>query len=399
MKSQTSYALTGKGSMNLCDRRRFLLSVSGRGSIVSNRRLLPRGWPTAEIQMEVTEMHMTIKINEKFKKLLPELTPTEYQELESAILEQGCISPLILWDGQIIDGHNRFGICEKNGVLYETRELTFADEEEALTWMLRNQLGRRNLTANQKTLYIGQLYNSRKRNVGGQTGNQNAGKNVDSAGPDASTENESVTLTISFSDDPPIDTARAIAEETKVSPSTVVRAAKVADAFDKLDPDNQKEFLAGKITSKSIVKKVTPPEAPALKKTEFAPGKSIGTEVMESQARRFSRLIEDFTRKTKEIIHTGTEAVRKIPQPLAEFVASIEKTCITLRLDLHPLKQQYICEECLGTTCEGCIGGFVDDPKREFQLSKIKKDPNFRGRKNKKASAEEAAETNITITF
>jgi len=340
---------------------------------------------------------MTIKVNEKFKKLLPELTPTEYQELEGAILEHGCISPLIIWQGQIIDGHNRFGICEKHNLPYETRELTFEDEEEALTWMLRNQLGRRNLTPNQKTLYIGQLYNSRKRNVGGQTGNQNAGKNEDTKS-EVRCENESVTLTISFSDEPPVDTARVIAEETNVSPSTVARAAKVADAFDKLDPDNQKEFLAGKITSKSIVEKMPPPAIPTVKKTEFGPGKSIETQVMESQARRFSRVIEEFTRKTKDIIHTGTEAVRSIPQPLAEFVASIEKTCGTLRLDLHPLKQQYICEECLGTICEGCIGGFVDDPKREFQLSKIKKDPNFRGRK-KKASAEEAAETNITITF
>lgn len=332
---------------------------------------------------------MKININEKFKKLLPELTPTEYQELESAILEQGCISPLTVWQGQIIDGHNRFNICEKHDVPYEIREVPFVDEEAALTWILRNQLGRRNLTPNQKTLYIGQLYNSRKRNVGGQTGNQNAGKNDGDLKSEAGSENESVTLTISFADDPPPDTARVIAEETKVSPSTVVRAAKVAAAFDKLDPENQKEFLAGKITSKSLVKKVTPPKMPAVEKTEFAPGKSIETEVMEAQARRFSRLIEDFTQKAKEIIHTGTEAVTHIPQPLAEFIASIEKVCRTLRMDLHPLKQQYICEECLGTNCEGCIGGFVDNPNREFQLAKIRKNPTLRGRRKKPGADEQ----------
>lgn len=108
----------------------------------------------------------TIKIDPEFKALIPPLAPEEYAQLEANILQDGCRDPLVLWDGIIIDGHNRYEICTKHGIGFEKINKTFADRESVMDWMDANQLGRRNLKPDQFTLLLGRRYNRTKRSVG-----------------------------------------------------------------------------------------------------------------------------------------------------------------------------------------------------------------------------------------
>jgi len=86
-------------------------------------------------------------IDTEFMKLIPPLSDEEYQQLEQNILSEGkCRDAVLIWDGVIIDGHNRFYICAKHGIEFEVREMEFASREEVKLWILENQLGRRNLT-------------------------------------------------------------------------------------------------------------------------------------------------------------------------------------------------------------------------------------------------------------
>lgn len=41
--------------------------------------------------------------------------------------------------------HNRFEIARKHGPDYQTKEIDFTDENEAVRWIILNQFGRRNL--------------------------------------------------------------------------------------------------------------------------------------------------------------------------------------------------------------------------------------------------------------
>lgn len=43
--------------------------------------------------------------------------------------------------------HNRFEIARKHGPDYQTKEIDFTDEYEAVRWIILNQFGRRNLPA------------------------------------------------------------------------------------------------------------------------------------------------------------------------------------------------------------------------------------------------------------
>jgi len=92
-------------------------------------------------------MQEQLKIREDFKALIPPLSEDERQCLEDSILEYGCRDALLTWSGWIIDGHNRYEICEGNGIEYRTQEVEFEDEGAVKIWMIRNQFGRRNLDA------------------------------------------------------------------------------------------------------------------------------------------------------------------------------------------------------------------------------------------------------------
>ena len=90
---------------------------------------------------------MELRIDEEFKNLLPELTEEEKKTLEQSILKYGVQTPLLLWKGCIIDGHNRYMICKLNGIEnVPVREMDFPDRESVIEWILQNQLGRRNLS-------------------------------------------------------------------------------------------------------------------------------------------------------------------------------------------------------------------------------------------------------------
>lgn len=86
-----------------------------------------------------------LKIDEEFKALIPPLTDEEFQQLEKNLLKDGCRDSLVVWNGTLIDGHNRFEICSKNNIPFNTKELEFSSKDDAIEWIIRNQFGRRNL--------------------------------------------------------------------------------------------------------------------------------------------------------------------------------------------------------------------------------------------------------------
>jgi len=86
-----------------------------------------------------------LKINPEFKSLIPPLTESEYKQLESNLLQDGCLMPLVTWNDTIIDGHNRFEICQKHNLPFETKPLIFDDVDTVKIWIIDNQNGRRNL--------------------------------------------------------------------------------------------------------------------------------------------------------------------------------------------------------------------------------------------------------------
>ena len=114
-------------------------------------------------------MKEELEINPEFEKIIPDLSEDEFMQLEENILSEGMIlSPLVVWKGVIIDGHNRFRIAKKHPeIQFTVHEKNFENEYEAIAWICSNQLGRRNLTEANRMYLIGKRYGAEKKLRGG----------------------------------------------------------------------------------------------------------------------------------------------------------------------------------------------------------------------------------------
>lgn len=187
-------------------------------------------------------MFENIKINPEFERLIPPLVEDEFELLKSNILsEQEIYTPIFIWNGFIIDGHHRFKILSENkDIKFRVVEKKFNNKYEAMSWICNNQLGRRNLTPENKKYLIGKRYDAEKKANGasdGFRGNRYKKLVVGENGP------------LLKSSSPHITRAR-IAEETGTTLSYVRHAdefAKGVDAAEEAVPGIKKEILSGKI--------------------------------------------------------------------------------------------------------------------------------------------------------
>lgn len=116
-----------------------------------------------------------LKIDPEFQSKIPPLQFEEEQQLKQNNIAEGrLLNPIITWNGYILDGHTRYRILKKHGFIkFEVEEIQLANKYEALAWICKNQLGRRNLSPERKKFLLGKEYESTKLAVGGQPGNCN----------------------------------------------------------------------------------------------------------------------------------------------------------------------------------------------------------------------------------
>ena len=152
-----------------------------------------------------------LKTDPEFQSKIPPLTFEELNQLEANILRDGRIlNPIIVWEGLIVDGHNRYTIAKKHPEIpFTIHEKEFASRYEAIIWICKNQLGRRNLTPEQKYYLMGKQYEAEKAAHGG-----------DRKSSDAKSSSLNANLIDST------QTCDRIAEENGVSKDTVIRASK-----------------------------------------------------------------------------------------------------------------------------------------------------------------------------
>lgn len=89
---------------------------------------------------------MKIKIDPEFQGFCRKLTPQEYSLLEKNLLREGCRDPIVVWGDIILDGHHRYKICQEHGIKFNTvKEEQVKTRTDALMWMFKNQVGKRNI--------------------------------------------------------------------------------------------------------------------------------------------------------------------------------------------------------------------------------------------------------------
>jgi hypothetical protein len=90
---------------------------------------------------------MNITVNEELLAYIDPLTADEHDALERSLLAEGCRDALVLWGDVLVDGHNRYGICRKHGIPFNTVQNTlFKSMDDVHLWMIEQHLGRRSLS-------------------------------------------------------------------------------------------------------------------------------------------------------------------------------------------------------------------------------------------------------------
>ena len=191
---------------------------------------------------DVERVKNSIVILDELRDLIRPLSQEQFNQLEQNLLTHGCQDALILWETTsselqhddldttvyvLVDGHNRYAICQKNKIEFKINLKIFESFEKVKEFMIDLQLGRRNITPEEESYLRGLKYNNQKTNRGS-------------------------VLQVQQSEEKPVNIAEKLAIEQNVSVRTIKNDGKFADGLTKLNKDLQEKVLSG---SKDFSKK------------------------------------------------------------------------------------------------------------------------------------------------
>jgi ParB-like chromosome segregation protein Spo0J len=194
-----------------------------------------------------------LKVNPELRAVVAPLTAEEYAQLRDNIRRDGLLEPITLWaegSGTIVDGHNRYTICTELGIGFRTKSLSFPDLAAAKLWILEHQVGRRNLTDDQRALIWNDIREQRATVSRAAATVKAREANPNNRKPPASVtveDNASPTVTPTV---PKLRTMTAIAIESKIPE----RMLKKAQGLKKDNPDVYERVRAGTLTLREATK-------------------------------------------------------------------------------------------------------------------------------------------------
>jgi hypothetical protein len=217
--------------------------------------------------LQFEEIKKQITVLPELEQLIPPLVGDELQQLEQNILKEGCREALLIWpttrnvfdpvaeNGQqkvyvLIDGHNRFGICQKHGLDFKIHLIDFQSMYDVQSYMIDNQLGRRNLTPEQTSYLRGIKYLTEKKERGKYDRIEHKGQNVLYGENAFETGTEKDTKkhkgqNVLYGEEV-LTTSEKLGQKFNVSEKTIKRDADFAAGLDKLAGPLKTAILSGK---------------------------------------------------------------------------------------------------------------------------------------------------------
>lgn len=247
--------------------------------------------------LQFEEIKKQIRILPELEQLIPPLLAEEVNQLEQNILREGCREALLVWQTTeetidptttsklpnlyiLIDGHNRYRICSKHGIDFKIHLVDFKSLYDVRQYMIDNQLGRRNLTAEQVSYLRGMKYLTEKQEKGKYERSEHKGQNVLYASEDGfipldlgddahKGQNVPYAYEVVSSEkktegkdhkgqnvlyaSETVSTAEKLGKKFNVSEKTIKRDAEFASGLEKLEPTLKSEILAGKTKVNKIL--------------------------------------------------------------------------------------------------------------------------------------------------
>ena len=255
-----------------------------------------------------------LTVDPEFRDLIPPLNEEELKLLEESLVADGCESPLIVWNGVIIDGHNRYAICRKHDVPFSIQEKDFSSRDEAMLWMLRNQLGRRNLNNYQRVELV-LKFEPLVKNAAEQR--MMAGKAANPVPTLAQGQTKGKTRD-------------HLSEAAGVSHGTFAKAKKLVQSADE---ETKRELRAGKVTVNRAYTELLEKEHEGETKIceRCKQEKPLSAFSIPSNRRSFSSVCRDCEKEISAVAKSAAEAAAKP----ADIAASSEPPCPIPGMVMH----------------------------------------------------------------
>lgn len=270
-----------------------------------------------------------LTVNPKFRDVARPLHEDEFKLLEENILRDGrVLQPIITWKGTIVDGHNRWQIIQKyreqgRKIPFETEEMEFPDDWAVVAWICNNQLGRRNLTNEERTYMIGKQYEAEKNSCGAPAGNQNAKKQ--------SGQNDHFECG-------PSKTATALGRKHGMAEKSIRRSerfAKGVDTAEELSPGMKNTLLSGKAkVPKSVVAEIPKMEPEQQREVIRAvrsglpwEKKSTGRTSKETKA-LVAEIQNTLYKSDQDVEHDVDTLVEMVDATVQDFIANVRQTLV-----------------------------------------------------------------------
>ncbi|MDQ0606968.1 polyhydroxyalkanoate synthesis regulator phasin [Variovorax sp. W1I1] len=170
---------------------------------------------------------MNIVVNEELKAYIDPMSPEEYAALERSILTEGCRDALVLWGDVLVDGHHRYGICQKHGLPFQTVQNThFKTMEDVHLWMIDQHLGRRSISDYQRGVLALRkkviVDDQRSRALSETSSSDDPPFDVDTPAGESSADNANA-----LPPPAPLNSRESIAKAARLSSSQVVMIEKI----------------------------------------------------------------------------------------------------------------------------------------------------------------------------
>lgn len=156
---------------------------------------------------------MNITVNEELLAYIDPLTPDELNALERSLLTEGCRDALVLWGDVLVDGHNRYSLCRKHGIPFNTlQNSSFKSMDDVHLWMIDQHLGRRSVSDFQRGVLA-----LRKKDI---LGARRPVPQDDGAAP-----NDEVAAVLPTAE--PLTSREALAKSARISSNTITQIEKI----------------------------------------------------------------------------------------------------------------------------------------------------------------------------
>ena len=239
---------------------------------------------------------LNIQIDSELQAWIDPLSDEEFAMLEASILLDGCRDPLVVWGGYLLDGHNRYTICSKHGIEFQTFEKSgLKTKLDVKIWMIENQIGKRNTTDFGRTALALKLKplieeRSKLRMLAGKSdpvlnSTQGTGKTRD-----------------------------AIAKMAGVGSDTVRKVEKI---IEKATPEVIQQVRSGEISINAAAKTIDPPKEKSTATQEIPPqpceaepidaadAGDLSDETIVVDKESYEEMIADYERVLSENTHMG----------------------------------------------------------------------------------------------